>query len=167
MVYIDISEVLRCQYIDAAADLNPGLFSLVDKEILYGSKDIPFIFPHPLIIRDQSENGKMVALYSCDYFFLRQILQRFFCPEFQQFVPCFPAEAVINILEVSDVVIGQEIRLVRMRQQQFFHTPSEPIHVQQTGQRILIHHLPDLLLMQLSDRADPLCCHNNDQRNQK
>lgn len=62
MVHIDLSEVLRRQYIDAAADLNPVLHALIDKEVLYGLKYILFILAHLLIICDQAENREMVPV---------------------------------------------------------------------------------------------------------
>ena len=66
VVYIDISEILRCQHIDAAAKLNPVFPAPIKEIVLHGYKDISFILVHFLFSSNKAEHGKMITVNTAD-----------------------------------------------------------------------------------------------------
>ena len=165
-VYINIPEVLRRQHINPAAYLNLRFPSLVDEIVLHRIEHVLLIQLHLLFALNNTKYNKTIAGDPPHRFFIRKILHGFVRPEFEKLVPSLPSKAVIDKLEVPDIVIREEIRRIRMRPQQFLYPLPESAHTEQSGQRVVIHQPVQPLLLFHAEGA--LFLHeNNNQGSQE
>ena len=165
-VYINIPEVLRRQNINPAAYLNLRFPSLADEIVLHRIDYVLLIQLHLLFALNSTEYNKTIAGDPPHRFFIRKILHGFVRPEFEKLVPSLPAKAVIDKLEVPDIVIREEIRRIRMRPQQFLYPLPESAYTEQSGQRVVIHQPVQPLLLFHAEGA--LFLHeNNNQGSQE
>ena len=146
-VHIDLPEVLRRQYINTAAHLDPGFLPLVYEVVLHRLNYILFIGAHLLLVLNTAENGKTVRRNPSDGFLICHKLHGFGNPEFKKRVPGFPTIAVVDEFEIPDIVIGKEVRGIRVRPQQLLYPLPEPVHAERAGELVIIHQFVQLLLV--------------------
>ena len=167
MININYPVILRRQHIDAAANLNPVLFPLIDEEVLYRLKYTPFILANLFLSRNMPKNDKMVCRNASDRFLLCQGLHGFLRHHFEQIVTRCASKTVIDELKVPDIIIRKVVCRVRMSVQQLLHPFSETRHAQGPGQRIIVQHQLALLLLFFADSLDLLQGDNDHRRKQQ
>ena len=101
------------------------------------------------LILTSGANNVIAAVLSGD-------VQIGFCgPEAQQVVSGGHSHAVIDKLEVLDIVIEEEVRDIRVGEEQRFHLLPEPAQAEHAGERVMVHQLLQSLFLLHAERAMP------------